>query len=144
MRISDWSSDVCSSDLAHRRGDGRRTGTGREVVAMAMPPVPPPSRETIPPTTDEAPAPAGTRPLHGADYRPPRWLRNRHLQSILAGSPMRRMRGAYGLKRLGAVSTGHMIDGGDGVRLHGLHTPLPGIQPPRPPPPLPANRKAER
>src|SRR3546814_12388667 len=112
MRISDWSSDVCSSDL----------------VAMAMPHVPPPSRETIPPTTDEAPAPAGTRPLHGADYRPPRWLRNRHLQSILAGSPMRRMRGAYGLKRLGAVSTGHMIDGGDGVRLHGLHTTLPGMK----------------
>src|SRR3546814_18799964 len=43
--------------------------------------------------------------------------------------PMRRMRGAYGLKRLGAVSTGHMIDGGDGVRLHGLHTTLPGMQP---------------
>src|SRR3546814_5106505 len=42
---------------------------------------------------------------------------------------MRRMRGAYGLKRLGAVSTGHMIDGGDGVRLHGLHTTLPGMQP---------------
>ena len=96
---------------------------------MAMPHVPPPSRETIPPTTDEAQAPAGTRPLHGADYRPPRWLRNRHLQSILAGSPMQRMRGAYGLERIGAVSTGHMVDGGDGVRLHGLHTTLPGMQP---------------
>src|SRR3546814_11642280 len=41
---------------------------------------------------------------------------------------MRRRRGAYGLKRIGAVSTGHMIDGGDGVRLHGLHTTLPGMQ----------------
>src|SRR3546814_4190095 len=54
--------------------------TGVQTCALPIY-VPPPSRETIPPTTDEAPAPAGTRPLHGADYRPPRWLRNRHLQS---------------------------------------------------------------
>ena len=96
---------------------------------MPMSRVPPPPRETPPATTEEAVASSGTRPLHGADYRPPLWLRNRHVQSILAGSPMRRMRGAYGLKRIGAVSTGHMIDGGDGVRLHGLHTTLPGTRP---------------
>lgn len=67
--------------------------------------------------------------LTASDYRPPLWLRNRHVQSILAGSPLRRMRGAHGLARIGAVSTGHMIDGGDGVRLHGLHTTLPGMRP---------------
>jgi hypothetical protein len=67
--------------------------------------------------------------LSASAYRPPAWLRNRHLQSILAGSPMRRMRGARGLARIGAVSSGHMIDGGDGVRLHGLHTTLPGMRP---------------
>ncbi|MDN5781834.1 MAG: alpha/beta fold hydrolase [Luteimonas sp.] len=67
--------------------------------------------------------------LTASGYRPPRWLRNRHVQSILAGSPLRRMRGARGLARIGAVSTGHMVDGGDGVRLHGLHTTLPGMRP---------------
>src|SRR3546814_19732529 len=51
---------------AHRRGDGRRTGTGREAVATPMSHAPPPPRETPPPTTDEAQAHAGTRPLHGA------------------------------------------------------------------------------
>ncbi|GAA3912149.1 alpha/beta fold hydrolase [Luteimonas lutimaris] len=94
-----------------------------------MPGLQPPSREPLRPATGADDAPTGTRPLHGADYRPPAWLRNRHLQSILAGSPLRRMRGAYGLKRLGATSSGHMVDGGDGVRLHGLHTTLPGMRP---------------
>src|SRR3546814_8693303 len=32
MRISDWSSDVCSSDLSHRR-DAHRPGTDRSAVA---------------------------------------------------------------------------------------------------------------
>src|SRR3546814_8730571 len=31
MRISDWSSDVCSSDLRDRRGDRLRRGQGRKV-----------------------------------------------------------------------------------------------------------------
>src|SRR3546814_13771602 len=32
MRISDWSSDVCSSDL-HRRPDSRRPGSSRDGIA---------------------------------------------------------------------------------------------------------------
>src|SRR3546814_15610920 len=33
MRISDWSSDVCSSDL----GNGRRPGRARDAMSMAAP-----------------------------------------------------------------------------------------------------------
>src|SRR3546814_5227313 len=32
MRISDWSSDVCSSDLRRRRGDIEETAVGRRVM----------------------------------------------------------------------------------------------------------------
>jgi predicted alpha/beta-fold hydrolase len=62
-----------------------------------------------------------------SDYRPPRWLRNRHVQSVLASSPFRRHRGASELEKLGTVTTSHLVDGGDGVRLHGLHSTLPGV-----------------
>ena len=55
-------------------------------------------------------------------YRPPRWLHSPHVQSLLATSPLRRMRGAILLRRSGAVSTLHTIDGGEGVRLHGVHS----------------------
>ena len=67
--------------------------------------------------------------LSAADYRPPLWLRNRHVQSVLASSPFRRQRGARGLEKLGVVTTSHVVDGGEGVRLHGLHSTLPAVQP---------------
>lgn len=67
--------------------------------------------------------------LSAADYRPPLWLRNRHVQSVLASSPFRRQRGAKALERLGVITTSHVVDGGEGVRLHGLHSTLPGVQP---------------
>src|SRR3546814_12179301 len=35
MRISDWSSDVCSSDLAHARHEARRPHIGVLVEALA-------------------------------------------------------------------------------------------------------------
>ena len=45
-------------------------------------------------------------PAFRADYQPPCWLRNPHLQSVLATSPLRRRRGARkGWRRLGAVTT---------------------------------------
>ena len=53
-------------------------------------------------------------------YRPPRWLRNAHLQSVLAGSPLRRRRGMAALAAAGAVTRQVIVDGGDGVRLMGL------------------------
>ena len=62
-------------------------------------------------------------------YRPPRWLRNAHVQSVLAGSPLRRRRGLAALSTSGAQTRQVIVDGGDGVRLLGLHTALPGVEP---------------
>lgn len=60
------------------------------------------------------------------DYLPPRWLRNPHLQSVLGTSPWRRKRSAKLLAATGATTTGHTVDGGEGIRLHGLHSVMPG------------------
>jgi predicted alpha/beta-fold hydrolase len=76
-----------------------------------------------PAAPDEAQRPL----LTAADYRPARWLRNPHVQSALGSSPLRRRVGERGLAASGAVTTEHVIDGGDGVRLHGLHSAVPGV-----------------
>lgn len=62
-------------------------------------------------------------------YRAPRWLRNPHLQSALSSMPMRRTGGLRALERTGAVTTGHIVDAGEGVRLFGLHSIVPGRDP---------------
>ncbi|MDI9237986.1 alpha/beta fold hydrolase [Lysobacter sp. LF1] len=67
--------------------------------------------------------------MTNSDYRPPRWLRNAHVQSVLGSSPMRRHHGERSLASLGAISTDHIIDAGDGVRLQGVHSVLPDTQP---------------
>lgn len=64
--------------------------------------------------------------ISAAHYAPPRWLRNEHVQSVLASSTLRQQRGASALLKLRARTTGHEVDGGDGVRLHGLHSVVPG------------------
>lgn len=64
-----------------------------------------------------------------ADYRPPGWLRNPHLQSALGSSELRRRIGERQLAALGATTTEHLLDGGDGVRLQGLHSAMPGTRP---------------
>ncbi|MBS0575415.1 MAG: alpha/beta fold hydrolase [Proteobacteria bacterium] len=63
------------------------------------------------------------------DFAPPRWLRGRHVQSILSSSGLRRRAGARALTRLRAQHDEHLLDGGDGVRLHGIHSHL--ARPPR-------------
>src|SRR5690606_6892079 len=68
-------------------------------------------------------------PLAAPDYRPPRWLRNPHLQSILGSSPLRRRRGLRAMRASGAVNTVHVVDGGDGVRLQGVYSQVPGTPP---------------
>ncbi|NLA66828.1 MAG: alpha/beta fold hydrolase [Gammaproteobacteria bacterium] len=68
-------------------------------------------------------------PARPSDYRPPRWLRNAHVQSVLAGSPLRRRRAHAALAALGARTREVIVDGGGGVRLLGLHTALPGVEP---------------
>src|SRR5699024_10672412 len=73
---------------------------------------------------DEAVAPRQAASAPG--FAPPRWLRNAHLQSVLGTSPWRRRRGALALEATGARTTEHVVDGGDGVRLQGLHSAMPG------------------
>ncbi|HMB57348.1 MAG TPA: alpha/beta fold hydrolase [Arenimonas sp.] len=62
-------------------------------------------------------------------YKAPRLLRNPHLQSMLSSLPMRRAGGQRALQRSGAVSSEHIIDAGDGVRLAGTHSAVPGRAP---------------
>ena len=72
---------------------------------------------------------AGTPTLHAADYQPPRWLRNPHLQSMLSSSRMRLQRGLLLLAATGAISEELILDGGDGVRLQGWHSHVEGREP---------------
>ncbi len=64
--------------------------------------------------------------LTASPYQPPLWLRSPHVQSLIGTSPLRRARGAWKLRRSQAVSEPHLIDGGEGVRLHGMYSHLPG------------------
>ena len=64
-----------------------------------------------------------------AGYKPPRYLRNPHLQSALSSLPMRRKNGLRALARVGAVSSEHIVDAGDGIRLLGWHSTVPGRAP---------------
>jgi predicted alpha/beta-fold hydrolase len=61
-------------------------------------------------------------------YHPPPWLRSPHLQSLLSSSPLRRARGAVLLRRCGAIHKPYIVDGGDGVRLEGVHSRMPGVE----------------
>ena len=66
---------------------------------------------------------------HASDYAPPTLLRSPHLQSVLGSSALRRRRGRLALAAMGAVTSAHIIDAGDGVRLQGLHSTIPGHAP---------------
>jgi predicted alpha/beta-fold hydrolase len=60
--------------------------------------------------------------MKGKDFRPPRLLRNPHVQSLLASSGLRRM---LVKRRGGDIETRaveHILDCGEGVRLQGFHT----------------------
>ena len=59
-------------------------------------------------------------------YRPPRWLRNPHLQTLLGSSAARVLRGGRELGKLGATHEAHLIDAGGDIRLQGVHSTLPG------------------
>lgn len=64
-----------------------------------------------------------------ADYRAPWWLRSPHLQTMLGSSPWRRKRGAELIARTGATTSEHVVDGGEGIRLQGLYSEVPGAPP---------------
>ncbi|MFT3761579.1 MAG: alpha/beta fold hydrolase [Pseudoxanthomonas sp.] len=66
--------------------------------------------------------------MNAIDYTPPKWLRNPHLQSVLSSSELRKRRGLRRLRALGATSDEYLFDGGDGVRLQGWHTHIPGAE----------------
>lgn len=63
-----------------------------------------------------------------ADFRPPRWLRSAHLQTVLGSSGMRQRMGEHQLGATGAITTAHLLDGGNGVRLQGLHSAMSGVE----------------
>lgn len=56
-------------------------------------------------------------------FRPPRWLRNRHVQSIVPSLPARYRWMAPQLEPLLAVSRPLLLDCGAGVRLQAFHSP---------------------
>ncbi|MDH7451884.1 alpha/beta fold hydrolase [Luteimonas composti] len=63
-----------------------------------------------------------------AAFAPPPWLRSPHLQTVLGSSAWRARRGARELARTGAATRPYLLDGGDGVRLLGLHSAVPGTR----------------
>jgi len=67
--------------------------------------------------------------LTAADSLPPRLLRNPHLQSVLGSSHLRRRRGLRALAATGAQTHEHILDGGNGARLQGWHSRVPGAAP---------------
>ncbi len=70
--------------------------------------------------------------MNGTDFKPPRLLRNPHVQSVLASSGLRRFlslrRGGDDIERR-AVE--HVLDCGDGIRLQGFHTAQTALPEPR-------------
>lgn len=58
--------------------------------------------------------------LAASAFAPPRWLRNPHLQSVLASSPLRGMRARLRLRQVPASHQPVVLEVGDGVRLQGI------------------------
>ena len=55
-------------------------------------------------------------------FTPSPWLRNPHLQSVLASSSLRRLLSRRARHAVERGTVGHVLDCGDGVRLLGFHT----------------------
>lgn len=62
------------------------------------------------------------------EFRPPRLLRNAHLQSVLASSGLRGRVARRRFPQFSAMARAELLDCGQGVRLLGFHTPLPAGQ----------------
>ncbi|MBB5207549.1 YheT family hydrolase [Chiayiivirga flava] len=56
------------------------------------------------------------------EFRPPRLLRNRHVQSVLASSRLRRLAARGRTSHIETHAQEVMLDCGNGVRLQGFHT----------------------
>lgn len=59
-------------------------------------------------------------PLLRSAFDPPAWLRNPHLQSVIAASPLRVARARRRLREVPARHQPLLLDAGDGVRLQGV------------------------
>jgi predicted alpha/beta-fold hydrolase len=64
-------------------------------------------------------------------FRPRRWLRNPHVQSVLASSGVRRLLFRRRRAALDGASTEHILDCGGDVRLQGFHTRQSALAQPR-------------
>ena len=67
--------------------------------------------------------------LLNSGFSPPRWLHSPHLQSVLSSSPLRALRARQRLARIDASHQPMLVDAGDGVRLHGVHSLPTGVAP---------------
>ncbi|HET7925899.1 MAG TPA: alpha/beta fold hydrolase [Rhodanobacteraceae bacterium] len=61
--------------------------------------------------------------MNGADFHPPRLLKNPHVQSVLASSGVRRMLSLRRGDEIEKRAVEHILDCGEGIRLQGFHTP---------------------
>ena len=86
--------------------------------------------EELPPAAPMAAADSPGPGRAAAPYRAPWWLRSPHLQTMLGSSGWRLRHGARLLAATGAQTRAELYDGGDGVRLQGLYSEVPG-RPPR-------------
>lgn len=68
--------------------------------------------------------------LETSTFQAPGWLRNPHLQSVLASSPLRGARANLRLRQAGARHQTLIVDAGNGVRLQGVAS-LPAAGDPR-------------
>jgi len=64
-------------------------------------------------------------------FRPRGWLRNPHVQSVLASSGVRRFFFRHRRALLDRTASEHILDCGDGVRLQGFHTRQTALPAPR-------------
>lgn len=60
--------------------------------------------------------------MNAADFKPPRLLRNPHVQSVLASSSVRRLVSMRRGRDVELRAVEHILDCGEGVRLQGFHT----------------------
>ncbi len=83
------------------------------------------SPEIAAPTRRAAAAAGALRaPLpHAADFAPPRWVRNPHLQTILGAGGLRRFALARHARALERHTRAEILELDDDVRLQGFHTP---------------------
>jgi predicted alpha/beta-fold hydrolase len=60
--------------------------------------------------------------MNGTDFRPPFFLRNPHVQSLLASSGLRHLLMKRRGREIETHAVEHILDGGDRIRLQGFHS----------------------